>query len=152
MKILRARRTAWLFIVCAAVVPASTGAGAVTGGARDWSYGLGGYARADVRGSDVALRSALQPDGKLVVAGFSGGNPSPGAGIGLARFTKAGILDPTFGSGGRVFIPLHDSFPVGLGVTLKGSHRRWRGRLVDRLARAISGHLPVGSQGRRFPR
>jgi uncharacterized delta-60 repeat protein len=42
----------------------------------------------------------LQPDGKIVVAGYSGtGN---GADFALARYNPDGSLDPTFGSGGKV--------------------------------------------------
>ena len=47
-------------------------------------------------GWDKCFAVALQPDGKLLLAGESGGN------FALARLTPAGALDTTFGAGGRV--------------------------------------------------
>ncbi|WP_460503791.1 delta-60 repeat domain-containing protein, partial [Hymenobacter agri] len=48
--------------------------------------------------TDQAQSVALQPDGKLVVAGYGSG------GLEVARYTPAGALDATFGNGGRVSI------------------------------------------------
>ena len=47
---------------------------------------------------------ALQNDGKVVVAGFSGNNFDYN--FALARFTKDGILDNTFGINGKEIIPI----------------------------------------------
>src|SRR5262249_56150888 len=46
--------------------------------------------------SDYAFGVALQSDGKIVAAGFSGGNAA------LTRYNPGGSLDTTFGSGGKV--------------------------------------------------
>jgi uncharacterized delta-60 repeat protein len=51
-------------------------------------------------GSDEANAVAIQPDGKIVIAGHSG------TGAGLARYDADGFLDPTFGAGGTVQIAL----------------------------------------------
>src|SRR6185437_7247106 len=67
------------------------------------SFGAGGTVTTDIRGtdsSDAAWSVALQPDGKLVVAGSTAG-PS-GDAFALARYTPTGALDTTFGSSGRV--------------------------------------------------
>ncbi|MBD2769766.1 hypothetical protein IC235_17895 [Hymenobacter sp. BT664] len=53
--------------------------------------------------SDAAAAVTLQPDGKLVVAGQ--GN----AGLEMARYTTTGALDATFGTGGKVIVPLAGS-------------------------------------------
>ena len=60
---------------------------------------------------DRALAAALQPDGKLVVAGWSdalGRYGEKGCCVpdfALVRYTADGRLDPTFGDGGKVLTP-----------------------------------------------
>jgi uncharacterized delta-60 repeat protein len=52
---------------------------------------------------DYALSTALQPDGKIVVAGFSyNWNTGLNRDIALARYNNDGSLDPGFGSGGLI--------------------------------------------------
>ena len=63
----------------------------VPDGNLDPSFGRGGIVRTDVGGIDHARAVALQPDGRIVVAGTV-----------LARYTSDGTLDPSFGSGGIV--------------------------------------------------
>ncbi len=75
-------------------------------GAFDGSFGVGGIATFDVGGGkyDEAHGMAVQPDGKIVVAGIAkrvstkGGNSD----VAIIRLTTAGALDNTFGIGGRV--------------------------------------------------
>lgn len=85
-----------LFSAFGAPVVAAAGAGDL-----DASFGQGGVVVTDFGGTDVAAAVAIQPDGKLVVAGRSnaGGNTS----FALARYHRNnGVLDPTFGNGGLV--------------------------------------------------
>ena len=50
---------------------------------------------------DLANDLALQPDGKIVVAGVAAG-PAPGGGdFAVVRLGTTGALDPTFGTGGK---------------------------------------------------
>ncbi len=64
-------------------------------------FGSGGKVTTDFSGFDGAAALALQPDGKVVVAGSS--SPFVGnANFALARYNPDGSLDPTFGSGGTV--------------------------------------------------
>jgi uncharacterized delta-60 repeat protein len=65
-------------------------------GSVDTSFGVGGVATADFGGSDQPNAVVLQPDGKIVVAGFTGDQ------FALARFNADGTLDATYGSGGKV--------------------------------------------------
>ncbi len=54
-------------------------------------------------GDDFGNAVAVQPDGKVVVAGYSTITFGVGASqLALARFTTNNILDPSFGNGGRV--------------------------------------------------
>jgi uncharacterized delta-60 repeat protein len=67
------------------------------GGAIDNTFGTLGLVTTDFGGSvDRAFAMALQPDGKLVVAGDSDAN------FALARYNSNGSLDAGFGSAGKV--------------------------------------------------
>ena len=68
-----------------------------SGGALDNTFGALGLVTTDFGGSvDRAFAMALQPDGKLVVAGDSDAN------FALARYNSNGSLDASFGSAGKV--------------------------------------------------
>ena len=71
-------------------------------GALDLSFGTGGIVTTDLNGdSDYALALALQPDGRLVAAGYAGTAGSVSR-FGLVRYLATGAVDSTFGSGGVV--------------------------------------------------
>jgi uncharacterized delta-60 repeat protein len=65
-------------------------------GSLDTSFGSSGQVTTDFGTTDLASGVALQADGKIVVAGSSGGN------FALARYHADGSLDSSFGSGGKV--------------------------------------------------
>jgi uncharacterized delta-60 repeat protein len=65
-------------------------------GSLDPTFGTGGLVTTDFGGIDRGFALVLQPDGKLVAAGFSGGD------FALARYLPDGSLDPMFGTGGLV--------------------------------------------------
>jgi uncharacterized delta-60 repeat protein len=67
-------------------------------GSRDPSFDADGLVRTEFGSFAQARGVALQGDGKIVVAGAG-----VGGGI-LARYDRAGRLDPSFGSGGKVTI------------------------------------------------
>ena len=71
-------------------------------GARDATFGWGGVVMTDFQGlSDNALAVAVQPDGKIVAAGFAT-SPRTGSDFALARYNPNGSRDATFGWGGLV--------------------------------------------------
>ena len=79
-------------------------------GTLDTTFGNGGNVITDFAGwDDYAAASALQPDGKIVLAGYS--SPT-GANFdwGLARYNSDGSLDTTFGSNGLVSTQVGTSF------------------------------------------
>jgi uncharacterized delta-60 repeat protein len=77
-------------------------------GAADPTFGIGGIATTDfANGSyDEANALALQPDERIVLGGYTnrrGHGALYGADdLALARYTPAGLPDPTFGDGGKV--------------------------------------------------
>ena len=68
-----------------------------TDGLYDPSFGPNGNGQVaiDFGGNDVANAMALQPDGKILVAG------TDGDGFAVARLMPNGSLDPSFGAGGK---------------------------------------------------
>jgi uncharacterized delta-60 repeat protein len=73
-------------------------------GALDESFGVGGKvvtAIADGTGADQARAVAVQPDGKIVVVGYTTGFAT-GSDFALVRYNADGSLDTGFGDGGKV--------------------------------------------------
>ncbi len=72
-----------------------------TDGSLDNSFGSGGVTRTPIgAGQDIANAMVRQTDSRIVLAGsvYAGGQTD----FALARYSAAGVLDPTFGSGGIV--------------------------------------------------
>ncbi|MFN2138587.1 MAG: hypothetical protein ACK2UK_21705, partial [Candidatus Promineifilaceae bacterium] len=71
-------------------------------GSLDPTFGNGGVVITDMGSADTIYGMAVQPDGKIVVAGTSEAlHPS----VSLARYNIDGSLDTTFGTGGKVTAP-----------------------------------------------
>ncbi|MCX7211794.1 MAG: Ig-like domain-containing protein [Burkholderiales bacterium] len=74
-------------------------------GVLDSAFGTGGKLIVPVgSGEDAAYSLTLQPDGKILVAGYSFNGTDND--FSLIRLTADGWLDGSFGSGGRLLIPL----------------------------------------------
>ena len=69
-------------------------------GSLDASFGLGGIATVSVVATDGGRALARQPDGKIVVTGYAGGD------LAVVRFQANGTLDPTFSGDGKLAIDL----------------------------------------------
>ncbi len=70
-------------------------------GTPDTTLNGSGFVTTDFGKNDLAHAMLLQPDDKIVLGGETDANPT-GTDFALARYTKTGALDPTFGSGGKV--------------------------------------------------
>ena len=68
-------------------------------GSIDETFGDGGGVVTDLGGNDAANAVAVQPDGRIVVAG-SGWTRGPGEDFVLVRYLPDGRLDPSFGDRG----------------------------------------------------
>jgi len=74
----------------------------------DATFGTRGVVVTPISASASAV--LLQPDGKLVAVGGTGG---PLTGLAVARYNPDGTLDSSFGTGGTVLTPLGDQGCVG---------------------------------------
>ncbi len=83
-------------------------------GALDPTFGTGGIVTTDFGGSpDFGNAVAIQPDGKIIVAGYGGTLRSP-IGFALARYNSDGSPDATFGTNGQVTTDFGTSYRSGL--------------------------------------
>jgi uncharacterized delta-60 repeat protein len=90
-------------VLAALLVPVATStvlsAGLAAPSGTDVSFGANGLALTDFsHGDDIARDLALQPDGKIVVAGYAHNGQNDD--FAVARYNTDGSLDATFGAGG----------------------------------------------------
>ncbi len=88
-------------------------------GSLDASFGTGGKATVDFGGADVAFGLALQPDGSVILAGGTA-STTDAEQFAIARLTSAGVLDSSFGAGGKTRIDF-GGVSVGRGVALQAN-------------------------------
>jgi uncharacterized delta-60 repeat protein len=90
-----------------------------TDGSLDTSFGTAGKVITDIGVEDFANSIALQSNGKIVIAGYS--LTDTGNHIILERFSVNGILDASFGNGGKVITAIGDNdFGFGLKILESG--------------------------------
>ncbi len=92
-------------------------------GSPDSSFGSGGKITTRIGGvNDEGYAVALQPDGKIVVAGTAYIGPSPNSanyGFALARYNPNGSLDTSFDGDGKLITDFFDSLDEAFGVLVQ---------------------------------
>ncbi len=89
-------------------------------GALDTTFGNGGIALGSFGMNTSADAVAVQPDGKVIVAGMSSGVDT--SNFVVARYTSAGILDTSFGNSGQASIWFNlgaESFEGATGLVIQ---------------------------------
>jgi len=87
-------------------------------GTLDKNFGSSGRVVTDFGGNEVGYGVAIQPsDGKIVLAGLSGGN------FALARYTTSGALDKTFDGDGKVTTDFLGGTDYAFTVAIQGDGR-----------------------------
>jgi LPXTG-site transpeptidase (sortase) family protein len=87
-------------------------------GSLDTTFGSsGGYTLTDISGDDSSQRLAMQPDDKIVAAGYSSSGPM--SAFSLARFNADGSLDTGFGTGGSTTTAVGVDNAYARGVALQ---------------------------------
>lgn len=93
-------------------------------GRLDPSFAGDGRAVVDFGGQDAALALAIQANGRMVVAGYAGGDrPADDRQVALARLRADGTLDPAFGTGGRTVTNLPGADDLATGIALQKDGR-----------------------------
>jgi uncharacterized delta-60 repeat protein len=115
------------------------------------SYGDGGWATVDIGGAATGNALALQPDGKLVLAGTGRHGGTGPLALTAVRLRPNGELDPTFGQGGISTIPI-GSEAIATGVAVQGNGKIVLSgtALTDQYRFAVARLKPNGSVDRRF--
>ena len=89
-----------------------------TDGSLDPTFGTGGKVTTDLgAGLDMGIDMAVQSDGKIVVAGYSGNGSTND--FALVRYATDGSLDPSFGTGGKVITDIGAGYDAGAGVAVQ---------------------------------
>lgn len=100
-----------------------------TDGSRDTNFGSSGSVTTDFGGHSDSPRSlGIQPDGKIVAIGYSSQANNH---IAIARYDANGVLDATFGSGGKVTTLLSEECQAYSGHVLSSGKILVAGRLND---------------------
>ena len=87
----------------------------------DLSFSTDGIVTTDFAGGqDRAKAIAIQPDGKIVVAGFAG---MANQDFAIARYNLDGSLDPSFGAGGKVTTDITGSLDEIESIAIDGLSR-----------------------------
>ncbi len=106
-------------------------------GQLDTSFGTGGFTATDFNGDfDAANGLAFQGD-KIVLGGYVS-SPSNGFDFGLARYTKNGQLDTSFGAGGKVETDFFGGNDAAHAVDVKGDS-------IVAVGDAVNGTQTVGN-------
>jgi uncharacterized delta-60 repeat protein len=104
MRVSRVRlRIMHALVPAAALLVASAVPAAAAPGQLDPSFGVGGMVVTQFPSSYSGAHAvAVQPDGRVLAAGFAHTNDSIISDVALTRYDASGALDATFGTGGRV--------------------------------------------------
>jgi uncharacterized delta-60 repeat protein len=87
-------------------------------GTPDNSFGTGGFVNTPVlSGDDYAYAVALQPDGKIILAGQAANGTS--SDFALVRYNTDGSLDTTFDTDGKVTTPVLDGSDIAFAVAVQ---------------------------------
>jgi uncharacterized delta-60 repeat protein len=108
-------------------------------GTLDSSFGVGGRVGVVLYAGETEslFALALQPDQRIVAVGTTTGQYSNVGAIEVARFTSAGALDPTFGSGGKSRFTLSTEGDTASSVALQPD-----GAIVVGATRKSAGYYP----------
>ncbi|HEV2860937.1 MAG TPA: delta-60 repeat domain-containing protein [Pyrinomonadaceae bacterium] len=86
-------------------------------GSPDLTFGLGGVTLTEFHeGSAEATALTLQPDGRIVAAGYVNNRPGTSSDFAVARYDGRGLLDGSFGKAGRATIDFRGDFDLAFAV------------------------------------
>ncbi len=89
-------------------------------GSLDTSFGTNGKVLTNIGGGEVVNALIIQPDGKIVAAGWT--ESFIGGGFALVRYTTNGSLDATFGNNGKVITGFGGEDTYGIATSAALQH------------------------------
>jgi uncharacterized delta-60 repeat protein len=92
-------------------------------GALDPTFGAGGKVRTDFGQFESIDDHAVQRDGKIVVVGTTANKTTFAGSFAVARYTRHGSLDTSFGAGGRVTTDFGGTTSFARAVAVQGNGR-----------------------------
>ena len=90
----------FLFFTIIVLIASASATNLIAQNALDSTFGNGGKVTTDISGVDFGYGFVLQADGKFVVTGSA--NASTSSDFAIVRYNANGLLDASFGSGGKV--------------------------------------------------
>jgi uncharacterized delta-60 repeat protein len=118
------RRVALAVVLAAALAVAVASPSVAAPGRLDAAFGNGGTVVTEFPSSYSGARAlAVQPDGRVVAAGFAHTDDSILSDFALTRYDARGVADPTFGDGGRVRTDFGGRFDEALAVAVQPDGR-----------------------------
>ncbi len=103
-------------------------------GSPDATFGSGGKVITNVAANkhDVAMALALQPDGKIVAAGFNGASQSPQlpSDFVIVRYNSNGSIDTTFGAGGIVITDFNNDVDFAFSLVIQPDGKMVAGGVI----------------------
>jgi uncharacterized delta-60 repeat protein len=108
-------------------------------GSLDNAFGAGtGRVRTQFSYTAHCTALVLQPDGKLIAAGYVRAYPAPGDDFALAQYEADGTLDVNFGNGGKVATDFLGGYDFGLSAALQADGKLVVAGYVDEPGRGVS--------------
>ena len=93
-------------------------------GSLDPNFGNGGIVTTDIgENDDLGLDVAVQPDGRILVAGTSSNVDATDSGFGLVRYNPDGSLDTTFDADGKVTTSFGTGYDLASAIALQEDGR-----------------------------
>ena len=104
------------FVMTTAIASIPSMASAASDGTLDTTFGTGGKVLTDIGGGqDMGNSTALQSDGKIIVAGSSGDD------FAVVRYNIDGSLDTTFDTDGKVTTDINSGLDSGQSVAIQSN-------------------------------
>jgi uncharacterized delta-60 repeat protein len=97
-------------VIAMLVLSSLVGTASADAGDLDTSFGSGGKVTTVWNDYSSAYGVAIQPDGRVVAAGYASDSQNGAGDFALARYKVDGSLDTSFGSGGKVLTNINNNY------------------------------------------
>ena len=106
-------------------------------GTRDSTFGEGGIVTTNLGGAETAFSIAIQPNGKVLLAGSATGSKRSGSSFAVVRYDPAGRIDRSFGKDGAAILEFSSDFDSAHAMALQSD-----GKIVLAGAASLNSNSP----------